>query len=124
MRASLQAEYGLRLLPDGRGRTEPHRTLRELADLVEHLPPGCALFRVMGGASALSNEALLIREVEHNMRDIWWQRQGGKKTGQKRPEAIPLPKRAGEEDAAAAAATAKARAYRDRQARAAAATKE
>ena len=115
VRASLQAEYGLRLLPGRQGRTKPHRTPGELADLIEHLPPGCALFRVMGGASALSNEALLTRQVEHTLRDIHWQKAGGTKTGEKRPEPIPLPRRAGEEDRAAAAVSAKYRRWQGRQ---------
>lgn len=114
LRASLQAEYGLRLLPDGHGRTEPYRTPRELADLVEHLPPGCALFRVMGGPAALTNEALMGRAVEHTLRDIAWQKAGAKG---KRPEPIPLPSRAGEEEHAAAVVSEKARRWQERQER-------
>ena len=114
LRASLQAEYGLRLLPDGQGRTEPYRTPRELADLVEHLPAGCALFRAMGGAAALSNEALMGRAVEHTLRDIAWQKAGAKG---KRPEPFPLPKPAGQEEAAAAVVSEKARRWQERQER-------
>lgn len=114
VRASLQAEYGIRLLPSGVARTEPSRTMFELADLIEHLPQGCALFRAMGGAAALSNEALMGRAVEHTLRDIAWQKAGA--TG-KRPEPFPLPKPAGQEEAAAAVVSEKARRWQERQAR-------
>lgn len=114
MRASLQAEYGLRLLPDGQGRTEPHRTPRELADLVDHLPAGCAYGRALGGVAAMSNEALMGRAVEATLRDLAWQEAGAKG---KRPEPMPLPKAAGAEDVKVAAVSEKARRWQERQSR-------
>lgn len=112
LRASLQAEYGIRLLPHGGGRTEPHRSPRELADLVEHLPPGCALAREMGGAAALSNEALMGREIEFTIRSVAYGLTGGKG---KAPERIPLPRAAHEERAEQAEMSAKARRWKARQ---------
>lgn len=114
LRASLQSEYGLRLLPGVGELTEPHRTPQELADLVEHLPAGCAYGRALGGHGAMSNESLMLRQIEFNQRDLAWQNAGGKG---KRPEPFPLPRPAGEEEQTAAAALDKGRRWRERQAR-------
>ena len=94
LRASLQGEYQLRLLPDYR--TEPERTLSELADYVAHLPPGCALWREVGGVLALTTEAQLTREVVFRLDGLAYQNAGGQ--GRK-PERLPLPRAAAEERA-------------------------
>ncbi|MDF2578434.1 MAG: hypothetical protein K0S49_13 [Microbacterium sp.] len=112
LRASLQAEYGIRLL-DG-GRTEPWRTVTELGDLVEHLPPGCALWRVTGGAIALTTEAHLLREAIYRLEVIDWHAHTPKSAAPKR---IDLPRPAHEVRAEEAKQTAKAKAWADRQAR-------
>lgn len=112
LRASLQAEYGLRLLRGGR--TEPHRTPRELGDLIEYLPPGCALGREMGGEAALSNEALMAREIEFTLRQVSFAENGSKGT---RPQRLPLPEAAADKRAEAAEMDAKLRAHTARAAR-------
>ncbi|OJU39681.1 MAG: hypothetical protein BGN97_00225 [Microbacterium sp. 69-10] len=114
LRASLQAEYGIRLLLDAGGRTEPGRTPRELADLVEHLPGGCALGRAIGGDAAITTEAHMTRAVEHTIRMTAWSEAGGKG---KQPEPMRLPRAAGEVAAEQAVESAKASAWERRQAR-------
>ena len=115
LRASLQAEYRIRLLPGQGGRTEPSRTPRELADLVENLPLGCALWRAMGGAPALTDESHLLREAVYRLEILDW-----RETGQQGapPKRIELPPAAGEVEAVQEKQNAKARAYAERQARA------
>lgn len=110
----MQAEYGLRLIPGGQGRTEPYRTVGELCDYVEHLPLGCALFRDMGGYAALSNEALMGRQIEFTIRNVAHGLAGGKG---KAPEALPLPRAPHDVRAEHDAMSAKARAWEARQAR-------
>jgi hypothetical protein len=94
LRASFQAEYsGLRLLPHGNGRTDPARTPEEVADLVVNLPPGCALWRVMGGNLALTYEAQLLREVEFRLNVLDWRLLGSKGRA---PTRLDLPPAKGE----------------------------
>lgn len=112
LRASLQTEYGLRLL-DG-GRTDPARTPRELADYVEHLPTGCALGRAQGGPAAWPVEALVTRELEHSLRMVAWQFSGGQG---KRPEPLKLPAAAGVVERESDVLSAKAEAHARRAAR-------
>lgn len=87
LRASLQAAYGLRLLRGGR--TEPARTLTEVCDYVAHLPHGCALWVETGGALALTEESILLREAVYRLDGLLWY-----ETEQKgpKPERIPLPR--------------------------------
>lgn len=94
LRASLQAEYQIRLLSDYQ--TEPERSLGELADLVAHLPVGCALWREVGGVIALTGEEFLAREVIFRLDGLAYQNAGGE--GRK-PERMPLPRPAAEERA-------------------------
>ncbi len=114
LRASLQAEYGLRLLINGGGRTEPHRSPCELADYIEHLPGGCALTRAFGGEAALSAEGALMREVEFGVRAISYQLGGAQG---KQPVRLELPPPAHEQRAEAEAMAAKERAWQERQTR-------
>ncbi|WP_119697045.1 hypothetical protein [Microbacterium halotolerans] len=114
LRASLQAEYGLRLLPDAGGRTQPPRTPGEVADLVEWLPAGTALARAVGGMPALSTEAAMTRELEHTERLIAWASSGGRGA---KPDPIPLPDPPGAKQQRTAATDAKALAWKRRQER-------
>ncbi|MCC2031833.1 hypothetical protein [Microbacterium allomyrinae] len=115
LRASLQAVYGLRLRPGGR--TEPARTLSELTDLVAGLPPGCALWRAAGGAVALTDESMLLREAIYRLEVLDWHAHNPKGA---QPKRIELPKPAHEARAEEAKQNAKAEAYARRQARRAA----
>lgn len=91
----------------------------ELADLVVHLPPGCALWRATGGAIALTDEAHLLREAIFRLEVIDWHNGGSKGAPPKR---IELPKPAHEARAAGEKLAAKARQHARRQARRAAQT--
>lgn len=113
LRASLQAEYGIRLLRHGGGRTEPPRTPIELAELVVHLPPGSALWMATGGGSALTTEAMLLREAIYRLEVLDWHAHDPKNP--KRPERIPLPKPAHEVADETLAVSAKAAAWQQRQ---------
>lgn len=106
LRASLQSEYGIRLLTAGR--TDPARSPYELADLVEHLPSGCALGRAQGGASAWPVGALVVREVEHSLRMVAWQFAGAQGT---RPVPLKLPEAAGHIERESEALSTKAAAH-------------
>jgi hypothetical protein len=119
LRASLQAEYGLRLLRHGGGRVVDiggrDRTPFEVADLVVHLPAGCALWVATGGPAALSTEAHLLRETIFKLDVIDWHAHDPK--GQ-RPTRIELPARAHERQAEQMQVSAKAAAWAARQRRA------
>ncbi|WP_248240556.1 hypothetical protein [Microbacterium kunmingense] len=112
LRASLQAEYGIRLLRDGR--TDPERTPSELGDLVAGLPHGCALWRAAGGPIALTDEAHLLREAIFRLEVIDWHNGGSKGTPPKR---IDLPRPAHEVRKEQAKQTAKAERHAARQKR-------
>lgn len=83
--ASLLAEYGVRL-------SAPNVDALELADLVVHLPPGCAFWRAWGGEMARSVEEQALLTVEFRLREMMHQeyRNNGGKGGQK-PEPIKPP---------------------------------
>lgn len=112
LRASLQAEYGIRLLRGGR--TDPARTPAELGDLVAGLPHGCALWRAAGGPIALTDEAHLLREAIYRLEVIDWHNAGSKGAAPKR---IELPRPAHEVRAEEARQTAKADQWAARQKR-------
>lgn len=84
----------------------------ELADLVAHLPPGCALWRDTGGAPALSDDGHLLREIIYRLEVADWHAIGGKGPAPKR---IELPKAAGEAQAAQRSFEAKAARHMSRQ---------
>jgi hypothetical protein len=73
LRASLAAEYPglptLRVLLSGRGGVDAV----ELADYVAYLPPGCALWRYMGGDLAWSDESRMLSYVLHASDLLVWQ---------------------------------------------------
>lgn len=110
MRASLLAEYGVRL-------SAPSCGLLELADLVVHLPPGCALWRAAGGPLAWSDEVHMLAKVEHGLRVLAWQKTEDGSKGRNQPKPIDPPALAGEVREVEAARDAKARAWEARQAR-------
>lgn len=112
LRASLKAEYGLRLLRGGR--TEPHHTLTEVADYVRYLPRGCALWSEAGGELAWTVEAHLQREAIFRAENIAWQQAGAQGTAPKR---IELPPAAHELRVQQDQLSKKAQAHAERQAR-------
>ncbi|MFB3980330.1 hypothetical protein [Microbacterium proteolyticum] len=90
-----------------------------MCDLVAHLPRGCALWQETGGAIALTDEALLLREAVYRLEVIDWHNAGSKGNAPKR---IDLPKAAHEVRAAEAKTSAKARKHAARAAKRAAET--
>jgi hypothetical protein len=84
----------------------------ELADLVVHLPPGCALWRDAGGPRALTDESHLLREAIFRLEVADWHATGSKGAAPKR---IELPKAAGEIQASQRAFEAKAAQHARRQ---------
>lgn len=81
---------------------------------MEHLPAGCAFARVLGGAGALSDAAVMAREIEYTIRAVAHGMTGSKG---ERPERIALPKPASTPSAEDRQMSAKARAWAARQAR-------
>ncbi|ROR81131.1 hypothetical protein SAMN06295974_0356 [Plantibacter flavus] len=61
--AAIQSAYGLRLRD---------RPLMEMSDLVADLPPGCSLWRAIGGPLAWSAETHMLSLVEYQMRRLAW----------------------------------------------------
>jgi len=107
LRASLLAEYGLRL---SEARTWP---AREVADLVAWLPPGCAFWMDVGGPAALSAETRELRHVGYWLRVLDYRERGSK--GEK-PKPAPDPSYAHERRAEQGAMNKKAAAYLRRRA--------
>lgn len=110
LRASLQSVYGIRLADHGYGPLE-------LADLVAHLPPGCALWRAAGGPLAWSDEMHMLARVEHGIRVLGWMKTEDGSKGRKPPEIVEPPLAAGEVRAEEARAEQKADAWMLRQER-------
>lgn len=107
MRASLMGAYQLRLTE---ARTWP---AREVADLVEWLPPGCPLWLAVGGPASLSAEHHELRHIAYWLRVLDYRERGSK--GEK-PTPAPQPEWAHERRAAADTMSRKARAHARRQA--------
>lgn len=86
LRASLQAVYGIRLSQHDYG-------VLELADLVTHLPPGCALWRAAGGPLAWSDEVHMLARVDYGVRVLAWMKteDGSKGSNPPKPEEAPTP---------------------------------
>lgn len=110
LRASLQAVYGIRLSQHDYG-------VLELADMVAHLPPGCALWRVAGGPLAWSDEVHMLARVEYGVRVLTWMKteDGSKGVKPPKPEVPPTP--GSEVKAEEARTNARADAWAARQAR-------
>lgn len=83
LRASLMSEYGLRLSQ------VVSWPAREVADLVEWLPPGCAFWRAVGGPAAISSETRELRRVGFYLRVLDYRERGSK--GEKpKPDPEPM----------------------------------
>lgn len=82
LRASLRAVYGVDL-------RRPGMSVLDLADLVAHLPPGCALWRATGGPLAWTDEMHLSAATQHTIAVLHWGLAGGKAAD--RPEPITPP---------------------------------
>lgn len=108
LRASLMAEYGLRL------DEVVSWPAREVAALVAWLPGGSALWRDWGGPAALSDEVRMLRSVEFGLRVLDWRMRQGK--GQ-RPKPLPEPVYAAERREQARKQSRKAEAFLRRQGR-------
>lgn len=108
MRASLRAVYGIDLAE--RRSMRP----RELADLVQWLPAGCAFWLSVGGPAALTMEARELRRVTYWLRVLDYRERNSKG---ERPKPDPEPEYAHERRARQEAATRKADAFMRRHAR-------
>lgn len=69
LRASLLAEYHLRL-------DDALKTMgaRELGELAWYLPPGCAMWKSIGGPMAWSDTVAELKQVNFHLRVIAWQK--------------------------------------------------
>lgn len=65
-----------------------------MADLVENLPPGCALWRATGGPMSWTQDMHLLAAVKHGLDVLAWQNAHGKKSDY--PKLIPYPEYEGE----------------------------
>lgn len=68
----------------------------EVADLVAHLPAGCALWQSVGGPRAWSDLLHLLMRIELRLRELLWQ--GGQKKNAPKPEPVEPPPLAGAEE--------------------------
>lgn len=110
LRASLQAVYGIKLSAHGYG-------VLELADLVAHLPPGCALWRASGGPLAWSDEVHMLARVDHGLRVLAWMKTEDGQKGKNPPKSEEPPLAAGQVRQEEARAEQKADAWMLRQER-------
>jgi len=108
--ASFTAEYRMPLFGNG-------YRLSELADLVAWLPPGCALWRSVGGPLAWSQEVHMLNQVEFRLRVLYWVQTKDGSKGANQPKPADPPKYAGEVDVELAKNDARAEAWKRRQAR-------
>lgn len=111
LRASMRAEYGVDL-------RDPGMALLDLADLVAGLPPGCALYRVVGGPMAWSDEVHMLAAVEYRLRVLAWQKTEDGSKGRNQPKPLDPPKSVYEKQAEERELTRRAQAYLRRTGRA------
>lgn len=110
LRASLLAEYGVRLSSHG-------MSVSELGDLVAALPAGCALWQSVGGPMAWSQEMHLLNLIEYRMNvSNWFQTKDGQ-SGRNQPKPPSYPPYAHEKRADESRQSARAEAWARRQAR-------
>lgn len=64
----------------------------DLADLVANLPPGCALWRAIGGPLAWSQETHMLAAIEFRLRVLAWMKTQDGAKGRKPPKPIDPPK--------------------------------
>lgn len=78
--------YGIRLSRHDYG-------VLELADMVAHLPPGCALWRAAGGPLAWSDEVHMLSRVDYGVRVLAWMKteDGSRGRNAPKPEEPPTP---------------------------------
>lgn len=78
--------YGIRLAQHDYG-------VLEIADLVAHLPPGCALWRAAGGPLAWSDDVHMLARVDYGVRVLAWMKteDGAKGRNAPKPEEPPVP---------------------------------
>lgn len=81
LRASLRAEYGIDL-------RNPRMNVLDLADMVGGLPPGCALWRAVGGPMGYTPEAQLMVAIEFRLHQLVWFKTKDAKTGANAPKPI------------------------------------
>lgn len=79
------------------------------------LPPGCALWRSVGGPLSWSEETHLLNIVDYRLQVLAWQQSKDGSTGKNRPKPPANPKYAREKEAAVDETQRKADAYRKRQ---------
>lgn len=89
-------------------------SLRDLADHVYWLPPGCQLWVSVGGPLAITPEQRALRAVEFDLRVLEWRMRKSKGS---KPQPLPEPPYAHEREAKAALMDRKAAAYAERQRR-------
>jgi len=106
LRASLRAEYGMRV--------DDLRSLPvvEAADLVWWIPAGSAFWKSMGGPASLSDEARELRDVKFLLRIVEYRLRNSKGTP---PKPDPAPAWAHEKQAREQQIQRKAEAYLKRQ---------
>ena len=106
--ASLRAEYqiGFRDFP-----------LRELAEYTAHLPPGCALWRAVGGPNAWSAEMHLLNHIEWRLHILDWRKTPSGQKVRNQPKLSDPPAYASEKVPENAHTERQAAAYQRRQAR-------
>jgi hypothetical protein len=92
-------------------RCEP---VRSLADLTAWLPPGCALWRSVGGPLSESQELSELRVIEYRLRLLAWLQTKDGSAGKNRPDPPKPPKLAREREATVSSIGRKAEAYRRR----------
>jgi len=108
--ASFRAEYHLPIVGHG-------LTLTEFADMVAWLPPGCALWRSIGGAMAWSEETHMLNMVEFRLRVLYWVQTKDGEKGANQPTPTKVPPYVHEKESEAVKTDARAEAWRRRQAR-------
>jgi hypothetical protein len=82
LRASLRAAYGVNL-------SSPGMPFTDLADLVIHLPPGCALWRATGGPLAWPDEVAALHGVTYGLAVLAWQNSSRDKSKYPKPPEPP-----------------------------------
>jgi len=90
LRASLRAEYQGDL-------DDPRMGAWALADLVNWLPAGCALWRSTGGPAAWTVEEHWHARVELRLRELLWSKTEDGKANRNAPEITPYPRYAHEQ---------------------------
>lgn len=109
LRASLRAEYQIiDMRKEG---------VLALAELVEWLPRGCALWRSVGGPLAWSEEVAVMHGVEFRVRELAWMQSKDGSKNKNRPKPPAPPKYAHEAAQDHQKQSRKGEAFRRRQAR-------